>query len=147
MHSFKKSKLMPYKAELIYNIIMDIEKYPEFLPWCKSAKIIDVEQDFLLAELFAEFKSFSESYVSKVQSEVIDDEYIVKTVAVSGPFKTLDNLWRIKQVNNGAQVDFSIDFAFKSKILEMIIGMFFSVATEKMIEAFESRASYLSGVV
>lgn len=138
---------MPYKASLINEIIMDIEKYPEFLPWCKKARIIEKNDDFITAELFVEFKGFTESYVSKVITSSENESYHIQVVAISGPFKLLKNIWSIKQLDNGAKVDFSIDFAFKSRILDMIIGMVFSVATEKMIGAFEDRADKLSKIV
>jgi coenzyme Q-binding protein COQ10 len=144
MHSFRETRIMPYRAELIRDIILDIEKYPEFLPWCKSAKIIEPKnEDFLTAELVIEFSGFVENYVSKVVTNCEKDSYTIKVVAISGPFKHLNNIWQIKQLDNGTKVDFSIDFAFKSRILGIIVGMVFSVATEKMIGAFESRASSL----
>lgn len=135
---------MPYKANLIREIIMDIEKYPEFLPWCKKAKIIAKNDDFFTAELFLEFKGFTESYVSKVMTSSENGSYCIEVVAISGPFKLLKNIWTIKQLDNGTKVDFSIDFVLKSRILDMIVGMIFSVATEKMIGAFEARANELS---
>lgn len=147
MHSFQETRIMPYKADLIDDIIMDIEKYPEFLPWCQKAKIISKNDDFLTAELSVEFKGFTENYISKVNREDKDGRYYIEVVAISGPFKLLKNIWSIKQLDNGAEVDFSIDFEFKSRILDMIIGMVFSIATEKMIGAFEARADELSKIV
>lgn len=147
MHSFQETRVMPYKASLINEIIMDIEKYPAFLPWCKKARIVAKNDNFLTAELFIEFKGFTESYVSKVITSSENDSYYIEVVAISGPFKLLKNIWAIKQLDYGAKVDFSIDFAFKSRILDMIIGMVFSVATEKMIGAFEARADELSQIV
>lgn len=147
MHSFQETRVMPYKANLINKIIMDIEKYPEFLPWCKKARIIERNEDFLTAELFVEFKGFTESYVSKIVTSSEKENYYIEVVAISGPFKLLKNIWAIKQLDNGTKVDFSIDFAFKSRILDMIIGMVFSVTAEKMIGAFEARADKLSSIV
>lgn len=147
MHSFQETRVMPYKAKLINEIIMDIEKYPEFLPWCKKAKIIEKNNDFLTAELFLEFKGFTESYVSKVITNTKNDNYCIEVVAISGPFKLLKNAWAIKQLDNGTKVDFSIDFVLKSRILDMIVGMVFSAAAEKMVGAFEARANKLSQIM
>jgi coenzyme Q-binding protein COQ10 len=138
---------MPFDHVLIDKIIMDIEKYPEFLPWCKKARIISENDDFLTAELSVEFKGFTETYVSKVRRTVEKGQYYIEVVAISGPFKLLKNIWSIKELDNRAEVDFSIDFEFKSRILDMVIGMFFSTATEKMIGAFETRAGKLSEIV
>lgn len=147
MHSFQETRVMPYKAKLINEIIMDIEKYPEFLPWCKKAKIIEKSDDFLNAELFLEFKGFTESYISKVITSTENDDYCIEVVAISGPFKLLKNIWNIKQLGNGTKVDFSIDFVLKSRILDMIVGMVFSAAAEKMVGAFEARANKLSQIM
>jgi coenzyme Q-binding protein COQ10 len=147
MHSFQETRIMPYKHDLIDKIIMDIEKYPEFLPWCKKARIISKNDDFLTAELSVEFKGFTENYVSKVVRRAETSVYYIEVVAISGPFKLLKNIWSIKELDNKTKVDFSIDFEFKSRILDMVIGMFFSTATEKMIGAFEARAEKLSAIV
>lgn len=147
MHSFQETRVIPYKAKLINEIIMDIEKYPEFLPWCKKAQIIAKNNNFLTAELFLELKGFTESYVSKVVTNAKNDNYYIEVVAISGPFKLLKNAWAIKQLDNGAKVDFSIDFVLKSRILDTIVGMVFSAAVEKMVGAFEARADKLSQIM
>lgn len=144
MHSYSKNKIMPYKAELIKEIIMDIENYPKFLPWCSSATILSREEKYLLAKLDISFKGVSESYVSKVECTTIGKNYQINVEAVSGPFRYLRNVWEIKNINNTSKVKFSIDFEFKSRILDMVIGMIFTSATEKMIAAFETRAQNLS---
>jgi len=138
---------MNYDAELIDSVIMDIEKYPEFIPWCSGAQILSNNEHFLTAELVAEFKGFSEKYVSKVTRVEQEGSISIQVVAISGPFERLNNIWTIKRLDNGAEVNFSIDFEFKSRILEMVIGMVFSVATEKMIGAFEARVDKLSKIV
>lgn len=144
MHSMDETRVMPYDADLIHSIIMDIENYPKFLPWCSSATILSQKEEYISAKLTIAFKSFSESYVSKVSSRKIDGGYEVEAVAISGPFKHLKNIWQVKSLNNCSEVKFSIDFEFKSMILDMVIGVFFSTATEKMIAAFETRAKELS---
>lgn len=144
MHSLNKIKIMPYDANLIHSIVMDIENYPKFLPWCSSATILSQEKEYISAKLTIRFKAFSESYVSKVISHKTDDGYEIKVEAISGPFKYLKNIWDIKSLNNCTEVKFFIDFEFKSRILDIAIGGFFSNVTEKMIAAFEARAKELS---
>jgi coenzyme Q-binding protein COQ10 len=144
MHSLNETRVMPYDADLLHKIIMDIENYPTFLPWCSSAMILSQNEEYLSAKLTIAFKSFAESYVSKVSSRKIDDGYEVEAVAISGPFKHLKNVWRVKSLNNHSEVKFFIDFEFKSRILDMVMGVFFSTVTEKMIVAFETRAKELS---
>lgn len=143
MHSFKDSKLMPYEAKLIKDIIMDVEQYPLFLPWCNEAKILTRNNDFVTAKLGIIFKGFSESYISKIKFDEADEQYCIFVEAISGPFEYLKNIWVIKKDEKLTKVDFSIDFKLKSKILDLVIGMVFSSATEKMILAFENRAREL----
>ena len=144
MRSFQETRIMPYDAGLIYDIVMDIEKYPQFLPWCSSAVILSKREEYLTAKLVVEFKNFSESYVSKVFSRQTLESYDIEVQAISGPFRHLRNIWQIKSLNNASEVKFSIDFEFKSIIMDMLIGIVFSTATEKMIVAFEARAKELS---
>ena len=110
MRSFQETRIMPYDAGLIYNIVMDIEKYPQFLPWCSSAVILSKNEEYLTAKLVVEFKNFSESYVSKVFSHQTSEGYDIEVQAISGPFRYLRNIWQIKSLNNASEVKFSIDF-------------------------------------
>jgi len=144
MHSFKETRVMKHPADLISEIVMDIEQYPEFLPWCTSAVILSTDNDLIVAKLEISFKGFSESYISRVAKEKSKDDYLITAEAISGPFRYLKNSWHIKQLKNGSEINFSIDFEFKSTILDMVIGLIFSVATKKMIAAFEDRVNKLS---
>lgn len=144
MHSFRQSEVINYDAELIYRIIMDIESYPKFLPWCSSATIISKDGDNLVADLSVSFQGITKSYRSQVSSRKLDDGYEVIALSNTGIFKKLENIWRIKTLNNGAMVEFSVDFEFKSPILNTVIGMFFAATAKKMIVAFNARAEELS---
>ena len=146
MHSFKETRLINHDADLISTIVMDIEKYPEFLPWCTSAVILSKSEDIITAKLEVSFKGISESYVSKVEKVQNPGHCLITAEAISGPFRYLRNSWHIKQLKNGSEINFSVDFEFKSTILDVVIGLIFSVATKKMIAAFEDRANKLSQV-
>lgn len=146
MHSFKEVRKMPYKASDISDIVLDVEKYPEFLPWCSSARVISVNDGCIIADLTTEFKGFTENYCSEITTRKEGGFFIINVEAISGPFKYLKNSWKIKSLNNECEVDFSIAFEFKSKILGMVVGMVFSTATKKMISAFEARARQLKSV-
>ncbi len=143
MPSLKQSKILPYKSEKIYNIVMDIEKYPQFLPWCKQAKIIKIiSAQNLHADLLVNFKSFFEKYRSDVTHQIVEGVYFIDVVAIEGPFKKLLNQWRIKDLGDGnCEVEFFIDFEFSSIILGKLIGVIFEKAVEKMMNAFEKRAA------
>lgn len=143
MHTFKEVKNVESDPDFICDIVMDIEKYPEFLPWCSRATILNSDSDKVIAELSISFNGMSESYVSEVYVYKEAQEITIISRAISGPFKHLESKWVIKQLDKASQVQFFIDFEFKSRILDVIIGLFFSLAIQKMIDAFEQRLAHL----
>ncbi len=143
MPSLSQNKTLPYTAEQMYALVMDIEKYPEFLPWCRQAKIIKiVSENNLQADLLINFKNFFEKYRSEVKHGRSDEEiYFIEVIAIEGPFKKLVNNWKFHNLENGqCQVEFFIEFEFNSIFLTKMLGMIFERATEKMMAAFEERA-------
>jgi coenzyme Q-binding protein COQ10 len=145
MTSLTETRVLEYSAEKIYNIVMNIEKYPEFLPWCKEAKIVRTLDDQALeADLSVSFKAFFGKYRSRVMHKKNDaesDVYCINASALNGPFKRLQSTWKIKKIDDEkCLVEFFIDFEFRSQLLEKMIGIFFSSIAKKMIESFEARA-------
>lgn len=138
----------PYSPKQLYNMVVDIERYPEFLPWCRAARIIERHPDHFLGELVVSFAHLTERYTSKVTGEVPTDtkEGHIEVDLVHGPFHHLDNHWRfVPQANGGTEIHFVVDFKFKSVWLEKLIGGVFERATHKMAEAFTKRADALYG--
>lgn len=144
MHSFNNKVLIEQETSLIKQVILDIEKYPEFLPWCSGAKIISKSKNEIIADLTIKFMTFKETYRSKIIISEKNEDFTVEVEAISGPFRYLKNFWDIKKINNASEIYFSIDFEFKSRILDSVIGTFFSMAADKMIGAFEMRANELA---
>ena len=142
MPEVKKHKKLPYSAKNIYDLVMDIEQYPTFLPWCKHAKIIDkISVNNLHADLLINFKGFLKKYRSDVTHTINDNIYTIDVNAISGPFKKLYNHWKISVIDDqSCDVEFYIDFEFDSKILTKLIGVIFEKANEKVMGAFEERA-------
>ena len=144
MPNLTEKKILPYQAKQIYQLVMDIEKYPEFLPWCKQAKIIEkISDENLIADLLINFKNFFEKYRSDVKhGELQNGEYFVDVMAIQGPFKSLVNKWKFKDDADGksCQIEFFIEFQFNSFFLEKMLGAIFERAAQKMMAAFEERA-------
>lgn len=142
MPEIRKHKILPHGAKEIYSLVMDIEKYPEFLPWAKNAKIVEIiSPDNLHADLMIDFKGFLKKYRSDVEHKYQDNIYKIDVHAISGPFKKLYNHWRIKEIDEkSCEVEFYIDFEFNSKFLTKLIGAIFERANEKIMNAFEERA-------
>jgi coenzyme Q-binding protein COQ10 len=145
MPALTQTKTLPYKSEEIYNLVMDIEEYPKFLPWCKNARITEVTSDKnLQADLLINFKNFFEKYSSDVTHGATDSGYEVNVNATKGPFKSLVNIWKIRDLADGkCEVEFFIEFEFNSFFLTKMLGVVFEKATMKMMDAFESRAKEL----
>ena len=144
MPNLTERRTLPYSAKQIYELVIDIEKYPEFLPWCKQARIIEVTSPTnLIADLLISFKNFFEKYRSDVKhGEVKEGEYFVDVVAIQGPFKSLVNNWKFRDLEDGksCEIEFFIEFQFNSFFLEKMLGAIFGRATQKMMAAFEERA-------
>lgn len=147
MTEFKQEYYSKFSVEDIYQLIIDVESYPDFLPWCGAVKIIEESNDNIIADLIVNFKPFTELYRSKVMLYPSDHGSAarVETTMISGPFKFLNNKWEIEPANYGCKIKFYISFEFKSIVLEKIMGIFFNKAAEKMVAAFIERANQLYG--
>ncbi len=143
MPKFSEKKILPHKPKQIFDLVMDIEKYPEFLPWCKQARIVKIiSPQNLEADLLIGFKGFLEKYRSDVKFFLDENNvFTIQTKAIEGPFKQLFSEWKIKShENNSCEIEFFIDFSFNSFLLEKMIGVIFEKATQKMVKVFEERA-------
>ena len=141
MPSFENSKQLPFSDKQLYNIIINVEKYPEFLPWCKNSEILNkIDENNFDAKLTIGYKALDENYTSRVKGIYLKS---ITSNAISGPFKYLDSSWFLQQSKNFCTVTFTLDYEFKSIILSKLMGSIFNKASEKMFEAFESRAKSL----
>ncbi|MEM7546646.1 MAG: type II toxin-antitoxin system RatA family toxin [Pseudomonadota bacterium] len=141
-------RVMPYSADEMYALIADVPAYPEFLPWCSAARIRArrpvPEGQVLDADLVISFKLFRERFGSRVvlkpEQKAIDVSYL------DGPFRYLDNRWIFKPMSEtSCEVDFHVDFEFKSSVLQALIGIVFNEAMQRIVRAFEARAVELYG--
>lgn len=142
-----ESRILPYTADLMYAVVSDVDKYPEFLPWVTGLRIVRRISDRVFdAEMRVGFSGINERYTSRV---TLDPE--ARTVDVvqvdGGPFRQLENHWRFKPKGDICDVDFSIAFEFRSPLLNMVAGKAFERVMMKMADAFEARARRLSGKV
>ena len=142
MPAHAEQQILPYSTEELFTLVADIARYSEFLPWCRAARILEKKDNEMLAELVICYNHLCESYTSRV---VLTPHSAIEVAMVKGPFEYLTNSWRFTPVSNGTQVDFALDFKFRSKLLERMMGGFFTKATAKMIDAFKARAHELYG--
>ncbi|MCZ6862755.1 MAG: type II toxin-antitoxin system RatA family toxin [Alphaproteobacteria bacterium] len=143
MPTHSEKRFLPYSPEQIFDLVVDIERYPEFLPWCVGARIRSRAENEIVADLMIGIKIIRERYTSRVKYERpgrIDVAY-----EHGGPFKHLTNRWILTAVEGGCEVDFFLDFEFRSRTLQRLIGLLFQEAVRRMVGAFESRAKRLYG--
>jgi coenzyme Q-binding protein COQ10 len=141
-------RISPYTPEQLFALVQDIERYPEFLPWCRAARVVERHPDYFVGELVVSFNHLTESYRSKVVAmpPTPAEEGRIEVSLISGPFKSLYNHWRfVRRTDGGADIHFAVEFEFRSKLLERLIGGFFTRAVEKMGAAFSQRADALYG--
>ena len=135
-------KAIPCSKEKLIKMVLDIEKYPEFVPWCLGGKIhtnidkgktVEITADLTIGKSF-----FRETYKSFVIYDKSSDS--IHVTNVDGPLKHLENKWFFKQSNENSEVDFHIDFELKNKILNMLMTKTFDIGLKKIADAFERRA-------
>ncbi len=143
-----ETKTLPYSAQQMFDLVADVARYPEFLPWTAAARIrstrpIDGGQE-LLADLVISFKVFRERFGSKVI--LLNADKRILTDYIDGPFKHLKSVWSFRDLpGGGCEVAFEVDFEFKNAILAGIIGLVFNEAMSRVVRAFETRAHALYG--
>ena len=147
MPSHSESRILPHSPEQIFDLVADVEKYPEFLPWCSAARIRSRTQNqdctILEADLVISFKVFREKFASKV--ELRRQEGRVITDYIDGPFKFMHSTWDVTPHPEGCAVAFSVNFEMKNVILQKAVGIVFNEAMQRIVRAFDDRAKELYG--
>ena len=142
MPQHSETKRLPYTPDQLFDLVADVGRYGEFLPWVTAVRVRSDSPQAMVADLIVGFKGLRETFTSKVEKvrpTTIHVDYL------DGPLKYLRNDWTFRADGSGCQVDFSVDFEFKSRMFEMLAGQMFGAALRKMIGAFEDRAAALYG--
>jgi coenzyme Q-binding protein COQ10 len=140
--SHRETRTVAYPAALMYAVVSDVEKYPEFLPWVVALRVLSRRQDGVSAEMAVGYGGLRERYTSDVRLDPV--QHRIDVIQTKGPFKTLENHWRFTPQDDGCEVEFSIQFEFKSRLLHGVAGHAFEKVLLKMADAFEARAAALS---
>ena len=147
MPSHREVRDLPFTADQMFAVVADVEKYPQFLPWCAGLRVTSREQtgsaEIVIAEMLVAYHGLRERYTSRVTLDAGAGN--ISAAHIKGPFDHLDNRWRFETTANGCRVHFAIDFAFKSKLLSVLAGVAFDLAARKMADAFAQRAAELYG--
>jgi coenzyme Q-binding protein COQ10 len=148
MPKFDMTRLVAHTPENMFNLVADVEKYPEFLPLCEGLTVrqrkVRDNRTLLVADMTVGYKAVRETFTSQVL--VKPDEMIIDVKYIDGPFRYLDNRWSFTgSKTGGCEVAFSIDYEFKSRMLGVLMGSMFDRAFHMFSEAFERRADEIYG--
>jgi len=148
MPTHQETKHLPFSADQMYALVADVESYPKFLPWNTAARIrsrSDMgDHEVMLADLVISFKVFRERFGSKVK--LFPDERRIETEYLDGPFRHMKSWWTFAEAEDGdCDIVFFVDFEFKNALLQSVIGMVFNEAMQRIVRAFERRATELYG--
>ena len=144
MPRHSETRHLPYTPEQLFDLVADVARYDEFLPWVVAVRIRSSSEAETVADLVVGFNAFKERFTSKVKKQRPGS---VCVDYVEGPLKYLHNEWTFEPADDGGtNVHFSVDFAFKSRIFEALAGQMFDRALRRMIGAFETRAAALYGM-
>ena len=149
MPKFETTRRVPYTALQMYQIVADVEAYPQFLPLCEALKVESREvaggQTIIIATMSVGYKTIRESFRTRVT--LTPGEPAILVEYLDGPFRRLENRWRFLPTTTGSDVHFFIDYEFRSVMLSVLMGALFDKAFRRFSEAFEDRARTVYGPV
>lgn len=141
MPTHEEKKEFIFSSEQMFDLVADIEKYPEFLPWCLDCKIIKQTDNEIVANMVVGYKLFREWFGTRV---TLDRPNSIRVEYVNGPLRHLSNRWTFKAIpDGGCIVEFYVDFEFKNSIFQKLMGAFFGEIVNRMVSAFDARAQLL----
>jgi coenzyme Q-binding protein COQ10 len=140
-------KIVPFAPKQLFDLVADVPRYPEFLPWCTAARVRRRESPTVeIDELAIGFGPFHEIFVSRVMLTPDDpDGPRIETTGTEGPFRALTSRWQFRPHPTGTEIVFSLEFEFRSVLLQHTVRMLFAEAVKRMVAAFEARATQLYG--
>lgn len=143
MPGIRETRELPYSAQQMFDLVADVARYREFLPWVVATRVRSDTETEMVADMVVGFKSLRESFTSRVAK---DRPREIAVHYVDGPLSDLDNVWTFRSTGiSSCEIDFLVDFRFKNRMFEKIAGQYFDRAFRKMVEAFEQRAADLYG--
>jgi coenzyme Q-binding protein COQ10 len=148
MPSFHTRRVVRHPPKAMFDLVADVERYPEFLPLCEALEIRSRESasdgvEVIMATMTAGYGLIRESFTSRVQLDHRACKILVSYI--DGPFRTLENQWLFLPHPHGCEVDFFIEYEFRSRALQMLVGALFDGAVRRFSHAFEIRAHRVYG--
>ncbi len=143
MPGIRETRQLPYSAAQMFDLVADVARYPEFLPWVVATRIRSDSENEMIADMLVGFKALREKFASRVRKQRPGR---IEVTYIDGPLRDLDNLWLFRELGPDAcEIDFSVEFTFRNALFERLAGQYFDKAFRKMVTAFEARATELYG--
>ena len=143
MRKIHKNALVPYPASEMYKLVNDVARYPEFLPWCRGAEVLESSATDMRARLDLARGSFHKSFTT--HNDLTPGRAITMTLE-DGPFKHLEGRWRFTDLGpEGSKVELDMEFQFDSMLLDLVAGKVFEDICNSLVDAFIRRAASLHG--
>lgn len=143
MTTIKKSALLPYTAAQMYALVDDIAAYPQFLPWCKDARVFSRNADEVHAQIHIAHGALNKAFST---TNRLQPGKIIEMRLADGPFKHLEGFWRFDELSNaGCKISLDLDFKFSNKLIELAIGSAFNYIANSLVDAFCQRAKQVYG--
>ncbi len=143
MPGIREVRHMRYSAEQMFDLVADVARYGEFLPWVVATRVRSDNETEMVADMLIGFNALREKFTSRVEKRRAER---IKVHYVDGPLRDLDNVWTFAACKDGGcEVDFSVEFTFRNAVFERLAGQYFDRAFRRMVNAFEARAEVLYG--
>lgn len=143
MPGIHEVRRLPYSAEQMFDLVADVGRYQEFLPWVVATRVKSDTETEMIADMLVGFKALKEKFTSRVEKKRAEE---IRVHYVDGPLKDLDNIWKFRPLGEDAcEIEFDVDFTFRNPLFEKLAGQYFDRAFRKMVAAFEERAADLYG--
>lgn len=147
MPTHSETRVLPYTAQQMYDLVADVQNYPKFLPWTAAARVRSIDDigdhQVMHADLVISFKVFRERFGSRVT--LWPAEKRIDTAYLDGPFSHMESRWGFRDAPGGCEVSFFVDFEFRNRLLQGAATVFFNEAMSRVVRAFERRAKELYG--
>ncbi|MDA0822120.1 MAG: type II toxin-antitoxin system RatA family toxin [Proteobacteria bacterium] len=142
MPAVQRNEFIPFSPKQMFDLVNNVEAYPEFLPWCSKARKERVTEDGIVATLTVAKGPMQHSFTTKNTNREFER---IEMGLIAGPFKSLHGVWRFDEQPGGCKVSLELDFEFSNRILAAALSKIFQMLTGSMVEAFRQRAASLYG--
>jgi coenzyme Q-binding protein COQ10 len=143
MPGIHEVRRLPYSAEQMYDLVADVARYGEFLPWVVATRVRSDSETEMIADILVGFNALREKFTSRVLKQRPER---IEVIYIDGPMRDLDNVWQFRPAEDGGcEVEFMVNFTFRNAMFERLAGQYFDRAFRKMVGAFETRAEALYG--